>query len=67
MSPLIGSFPAGVVTGDVGILTVSYDEKCGCGRYGPTIEFKRRASDEDIPGCAPRQERLLKGIEERRE
>ncbi len=64
LDPLIASFPAYIVTGDVGKLIISQDEKCSCGRYGATIEYVRRAGDPR--GCALRQEQLMSEVESKR-
>ncbi|MBC8193910.1 MAG: hypothetical protein H8E18_16100 [FCB group bacterium] len=62
LDPLIGSFPAYIVTGDVGKLDISYNQQCNCGRYGPTITYLRRAGDPR--GCALRQEHLMAKVNE---
>ena len=50
MSPLIESYPAFVITGDMG--QKMHEEKCTCGRIGPTIEYLRRADGLAARGCA---------------
>jgi long-chain-fatty-acid---luciferin-component ligase len=50
MSPLIESYPAFVITGDMGQKT--HEERCTCGRIGPTIEYLRRADGLAARGCA---------------
>jgi len=50
MSPLIDSYPAFVITGDMG--RKSFEEKCECELNGPTIEYLRRASGMESRGCA---------------
>jgi len=57
VDPLLGSYPLGIVTGDVGKLTIGEGELCECGRYGPTLEYIRRAGDPR--GCAQREESLM--------
>jgi long-chain-fatty-acid---luciferin-component ligase len=50
MSPLIYSYPAFIITGDMGKKT--HEEKCECGMNGPTIEYLRRADGLAARGCA---------------
>jgi long-chain-fatty-acid---luciferin-component ligase len=50
MSPLIESYPAFIITGDMGVK--KYEEKCVCGMNGPTLEYLRRADGLAARGCA---------------
>jgi len=50
ISPLIDSYPAFIITGDMG--KKSYEDKCECDLNGPTIEYLRRASGMESRGCA---------------
>ncbi len=52
MTPLITSYPAYVITGDIGREKVSQDEYCECGRVGNTVEHRRRAKGTPARGCA---------------
>ncbi|MEM5861111.1 MAG: hypothetical protein QXL09_01320 [Candidatus Aenigmatarchaeota archaeon] len=66
MSPYIKSYPAYVVTGDIGVETVSVDEYCRCGRIGNAVAHKRRAKGTQPRGCALVLEELLKRMENER-
>jgi len=50
LTPIIESYPAFITTGDLGALTTSFDEKCECGKIGPTVEYRGRSGDPR--GCA---------------
>jgi len=52
LTPIITSYPSFVITGDIGVLTTGYEEKCECGRIGPTVEHRRRAKGMAARGCA---------------
>jgi long-chain-fatty-acid---luciferin-component ligase len=63
MSPMIKSYPAYVITGDIGRETLSEDEYCECERVGNAIEHRRRAKGTAARGCALVLEELLKRME----
>jgi len=63
MSPYIKSFPPFVITGDIGVETVSVNEYCECGRVGNAIEHRRRARGTLPRGCALVLEELIKKME----
>lgn len=50
LTPMIESYPAFITTGDLGALTTDFNEKCECGRIGPTVEYRGRSGDPR--GCA---------------
>ena len=52
MTSAITSYPPFVITGDIGVTTTGNKEECECGRIGPTIEHRRRATGMAARGCA---------------
>jgi long-chain-fatty-acid---luciferin-component ligase len=60
LTSAITSYPSFIISGDIGVVTISYKEKCKCGRIGPTIEHRRRATGMAARGCALVIEEVLK-------
>lgn len=60
LTSTITSYPPFVITGDIGVMTTNYDEICGCGRIGPTVEHRRRATGTEARGCALVLEEVIK-------
>ena len=52
LTSTITSYPSFVVSGDIGVATTGHDQRCECGRIGPTIEHRRRAKGLAARGCA---------------
>ncbi|RLB02559.1 MAG: hypothetical protein DRG59_12575 [Deltaproteobacteria bacterium] len=53
LDPLSNSYPAFVLTDDIGRLAVAEDQKCSCGMSGPCLHSEiRRASGAESKGCA---------------
>lgn len=52
LTSVITSYPSFVITGDIGVVTAGYEERCECGRIGPTVEHRRRARGMAARGCA---------------
>jgi len=59
MSPTIRSYPAYVITGDIGEEILTEDEICECGRVGNSVIHKRRAKGTQARGCALVLEQLI--------
>jgi long-chain-fatty-acid---luciferin-component ligase len=60
LTSAITSYPSFIISGDIGVTTTGYQEKCRCGRIGPTIEHRRRATGMATRGCALVIEEVLK-------
>jgi len=60
LTSAITSFPSFIISGDIGLTTTSYKEKCECGRIGPTVEHRRRATGMSARGCALVLEEVIK-------
>ncbi|MDI6798944.1 MAG: hypothetical protein QMD12_03055 [Candidatus Aenigmarchaeota archaeon] len=52
LASTITSYPSFIISGDIGVMTTGYEEKCECGRIGPTVEHRRRAKGMAARGCA---------------
>ena len=52
LTSAITSYPSFVITGDIGVTTTNQEERCECGRIGPTVEHRRRATGMAARGCA---------------
>ncbi len=48
LTSIVTSYPAFILTSDKCKLTIDYDEKCECGRIGPTIEVCGRIKKEEL-------------------
>ena len=60
LTSAITSYPPFIISGDIGVVTTSHKEKCKCGRIGPTIEHRRRATGMAARGCALVIEEVIK-------
>jgi long-chain-fatty-acid---luciferin-component ligase len=60
LTSAITSYPPFIISGDIGVVTTSYKEKCECGRIGPTVEHRRRATGMAARGCALVIEEVIK-------
>jgi long-chain-fatty-acid---luciferin-component ligase len=60
LTSAITSYPSFIISGDIGVVTTSYKEKCKCGRIGPTVEHRRRATGMAARGCALVIEEVIK-------
>jgi len=59
MSCFVNSYPAFVVTGDMGAV---WKSKCKCGRTGQIVEHRGRATKLGARGCAIRLEQFMEAI-----
>ena len=60
LTSAITSYPSFILSGDIGVATTGYKEKCECGKIGPTVEHRRRATGMAARGCALVLEEVIK-------
>ncbi|HHF56032.1 MAG TPA: hypothetical protein ENL42_03850 [Thermoplasmatales archaeon] len=63
LDPLAHSYPAFILTDDIGKIVVGENEVCECGSIGPCLhEDIRRAKGAEARGCALKLQKLVNGI-----
>jgi long-chain-fatty-acid---luciferin-component ligase len=60
LTSAITSYPPFIISGDIGVATACHEERCKCGRIGPTVEHRRRAKGMAARGCALVLEEVIK-------